>query len=120
MEQERKRTTTVIPAAPGYLALSVCCDAGGVEILTMPIIAWEVFVEEHEARENFRWVTPIPADNCGFDAVLRPDGQVFRNEDSPWCGSSSGGDFFDSIDAFKAAVIKQVSARKQKADAGAS
>ena len=108
MKQERERTVTVIPAAPGYLTLSVDYSKGEVRINTMPIIAWEVMVEEYEARDNFHWVTPIPADNCGFDAVLRPDGQVYRNESSPW--RASGGDFFDSLDAFKAAVLKEARA----------
>jgi len=104
MKQESKRTTTVIPAAPGHFTISCDFAEGIVHFDTSPIIAWEVAVVEYEKAEPFRCVTAIPVNNCGFEAVLHPDGTVDRDG----CRATGwrAGDYFDSLDAFKAAAMK--------------
>lgn len=111
--REPKRTVTIISAAPGHHAISFDVVDGVVHIDTAPVIAWQVAVTERQGAEDFIWVTPVPADNCDFDAIMRPDGQVERNGFSLRADSWSGGDVFDSLDAFKAAVLKQAEARPE-------
>jgi hypothetical protein len=107
MKQEPKRTVTIIPAAPGHHAISFEVLDGVVHIYTSPIIAWEVVVVEHKTADHFRRITPIPADNCAFDAVLHPDGQVDRNDSSPsYGGSWEHGDVFASLDDYRHAAYK--------------
>jgi len=111
MNQEAKRTVTIIPAAPGHHAISHDFSEGELHVYTSPIIAWEVLVVEHKAADHFRWVTPIPADNCGFDAVLHPDGRVDRNESCPsYSGTWERGDVFDSMDEYKLAAHRHYAA----------
>ena len=81
-----------IPAAPGYRAFNWRLSGGEVEITASPVLAWIAASSEREAAMTLE---PLTDDALTPPFVLRPDGTVFQVE----------GKEFDSLDAFKAAVL---------------
>jgi hypothetical protein len=106
--KEVKITTHVIPAAPGYQAFQWEVRDGVVHIDPSPIIAWVVREPVFDNR-----ALPVTDDNLDLPGVLRPDGRLFLLEYHPQRAGWRGGDWYDSLDEFKADVLKQAEARPE-------
>lgn len=107
---DRQFTTHIIPAAPGYQAFQWEVRDGVAHIDLSPVIAW-IVQGSGDWMEPDSWALPVTDDNISLPGVLRPDGRVFLLEYHPQRNGWRGGDWYDSIDAFKADVLKQAEAR---------
>jgi hypothetical protein len=99
------RELGVIPAAPGFYFVSFWSfDPTGdidTDIYKKPVIGWRIYSVEYPDNTSFRHVEPLgpTGEQIGTYWILDPTGLVTEH--------SEEGAFFDSLEDFHAAKVKE-------------